>query len=62
LVEIVRSQAGGAPLSGELTVSAAGVTRRIPFRMSGTRERVALIRLRMVSHLEPLGDRLIQAR
>ncbi|HWA76204.1 MAG TPA: VIT domain-containing protein [Polyangiaceae bacterium] len=54
LVEIVRSRAGGPPISGELTVNAAGATRRVPFRLTGSRERVALIRLRMVSHLEPL--------
>jgi len=54
LVEIVRSQSGGAPLSGELVVSAAGATRRISFKLSGTRERIALIRLRLVPHLEPL--------
>jgi hypothetical protein len=54
LVEIVRSRAGSVPVSGELTITAAGATRRVPFRLTGSRERVALIRLRMVSHLEPL--------
>jgi hypothetical protein len=54
LVEVVRAQNGDAPLSGELLVSAAGATRRVPFTLSGTRERVALIRLRMTAHLEPL--------
>ena len=55
LVELVRSRAGGPAISGELTVNAAGATRRVPFRLTGTRDRVALIRLRMVSHLEPVS-------
>ena len=54
LVEIVRSRKEGPPVSGELTLTAAGVTRRVPFRLTGTRERVALIRLRLVSRLIPL--------
>jgi hypothetical protein len=60
LVEVVRAEAGGRPVSGELLVSAAGAVRRVPFTLNGTRERVALIRVRMVSHLEPLRDGVLR--
>jgi hypothetical protein len=53
-VEIVRSSGASGPVRGELTVYAAGVTRRIPFTLEGQRMTVALAEIKMVPRLVPL--------
>jgi Mg-chelatase subunit ChlD len=55
VVEIVRSAGGTGPVRGELTVFAAGETRRIPFTLDGERLTVALAEIKMVPRLVPLG-------
>jgi hypothetical protein len=53
-VEIVRSAGSSGPVRGELTVFAAGETRRIPFTLEGQRMTVALAEIKMVPRLVPL--------
>ncbi|HTA89866.1 MAG TPA: hypothetical protein VK745_09835, partial [Polyangiaceae bacterium] len=53
-VEIVRSAGGSGPIHGELTVFAAGETRRIPFTLEGQRMTVALAEIKLVPRLVPL--------
>lgn len=55
VVEIVRSSADSGPVRGELTVFAAGETRRIPFTLEGERMTVALAEIKMVPRLIPLA-------
>jgi len=55
VIEIVRSAGGSGPVRGELTVFAAGETRRIPFTLDGERLTVALAEIKMVPRLVPLG-------
>jgi hypothetical protein len=54
-VEIVRSAGSTGPVRGELTVFAAGETRRIPFTLEGQRMTVALAEIKMVPRLVPLA-------
>ena len=54
-VEIVRSGGSSGVVSGELTVFAAGETRRIPFTLDGERMTVALAEIKMVPRLIPLN-------
>ncbi len=54
-VEVVRSSGASGPVRGELTVFAAGVTRRIPFTLEGQRMTVALAEIKMVPRLIPLA-------
>jgi hypothetical protein len=53
-IEIVRSGPGTGPVHGELTVFAAGETRRIPFTLDGQRLTVALAEIKSVPRLIPL--------
>jgi len=56
-IEIVRSGGSSGAVRGELTVFAAGETRRIPFTLNGQRLTVALAEIKMVPRLVPLdGD------
>ena len=55
VVEIVRSSGDSGPIRGELTVFAAGETRRIPFTLEGQRMTVALAEIKMVPRLIPLA-------
>ena len=55
VIEIVRSAGDSGPVRGELTVFAAGETRRIPFTLDGERLTVALAEIKMVPRLVPLG-------
>lgn len=55
-VEIVRSGGESGPVRGELSVFAAGETRRIPFVLDGQRLTIALAEIKMVSRLVPLED------
>jgi tetratricopeptide (TPR) repeat protein len=54
-VEIVRSAGSTGPVRGELTVFAAGETRRVPFTLEGQRMTVALAEIKMVPRLVPLA-------
>lgn len=54
LIEIVRRNPGEAPARGEVTLSVAGSTRRIPFFLDSTRETIALGRISLRSELVPL--------
>ena len=53
-IEIVRSGGYSGIVRGELTVFAAGETRRIPFTLDGQRLTLALAEIKMVPRLVPL--------
>lgn len=62
-IEIVRTGPASGPVRGELTVFAAGETRRIPFTLDGQRLTLALAEIKMVARLIPLdNDRLMIAQ
>jgi tetratricopeptide (TPR) repeat protein len=52
-LELVRSS-GTAPSSGEVTVSIAGTTRRLPFTIDGPRVRIGYARISLHPRLVPL--------
>jgi hypothetical protein len=52
-IEIVQSGPGG-PSTGDVTISVAGTTRRVPFTLDGTRTRVGVARVSLHSRLVPL--------
>jgi hypothetical protein len=52
-LEIVGSGQGGTS-SGEVTITAAGTTRRVPFRLDGSRTRLGVAKISMHSRLVPL--------
>jgi len=52
-IEIVRVREG-APASGELLVSVAGTTRRLPFTLDGARVRLGVAKILLRSELVPL--------
>lgn len=58
IVEIVRSAGTPGLVHGELTIFAAGETRRVPFTLEGERVTVALAEIKMVPRLIPLGPDL----
>jgi Mg-chelatase subunit ChlD len=53
VLELTRAGGGGST-SGDLLVTVAGTTRRIPFTLDERRKAVALVRVRMQSRLVPL--------
>jgi hypothetical protein len=53
VVEVVRGSGSGRA-SGELTITVAGTTRRVPFTLEGERTRVGIARIEMRSELVPL--------
>jgi tetratricopeptide (TPR) repeat protein len=53
MVELTRAEASG-PVSGEIAITAAGTTRRVPFLLQDARTSVALVNLKMVSRLVPI--------
>jgi hypothetical protein len=53
VVELTRGGGAGSA-QGELLVSIAGTTRRVPFSFDGDRKAVALVRIDMRSRLVPL--------
>jgi tetratricopeptide (TPR) repeat protein len=53
VIEITRGSGTGAA-QGELTISIAGTTRRVPFSLDGDRRAVALLRITMQPRLVPL--------
>ena len=55
-IEIVRTGDYAGTVRGELTVFAAGMTRRIPFVLEGQRTTVALAEIKMVPRLVPLEN------
>jgi hypothetical protein len=55
-IEVVRSGSDSRPVRGQLSVTVAGETRRIPFTLDGQRLTVALAEIKMVSRLVPLED------
>jgi hypothetical protein len=55
-LEIVRSGSYSGPVRGELTVFAAGETRRIPFTLDGQRLTIAFAEIKMVPRLVPLDN------
>lgn len=61
-IEIVRSGGYSGIVRGQLTVFAAGETRRIPFTLDGQRLTLALAEIKMVPRLVPLdGDQPVIA-
>ncbi|HSU41070.1 MAG TPA: hypothetical protein VLJ38_15940, partial [Polyangiaceae bacterium] len=52
-LEVVRSSGDGV-VRGELTVTAAGTTRRVPFSLDGARARLGVVKISMHSRLVPL--------
>jgi tetratricopeptide (TPR) repeat protein len=54
LIELVRRTPGEGSARGELTLSVAGTTRRVPFVLDSTRTTIALARISMRSELVPL--------
>jgi DNA-directed RNA polymerase specialized sigma24 family protein len=61
VIEVVRP-AAGPTVSGTLTVTAAGVVRRIPFTLDSTRAPLAVVNIKMRSRLVPLNDEFMLAR
>jgi hypothetical protein len=57
-IEIVRSGGYVGTVRGELSVFAAGETRRVPFILDGQRLTIALAEIKMVPRLVPLADEL----
>ena len=53
-IEVVRSGSESGTVRGELSVTVAGETRRIPFTLDGQRLTIALAEIKMVSRLVPL--------
>jgi hypothetical protein len=53
VIELVRGDGAGRA-SGELTITAAGVTRRVPFTLDGNRVNVAIAKLDARQVLVPL--------
>ena len=57
LVEIARSDAGTSAISGFVNVTAFGMSKRVPFVLTGASARVARVDVRFVSELVPIdGD------
>jgi len=54
LVEISRASAGSDPVSGFVSVTAFGMSKRVPFVLSGPSARVARVDARLVSELVPV--------
>jgi uncharacterized protein YfaP (DUF2135 family) len=54
VLEVVRAQ-GAGPVSGSVTVTAAGAKKTIPFTLEGNRLTLGLAKLRMQSRLVPLN-------
>jgi ferric-dicitrate binding protein FerR (iron transport regulator) len=52
-LEVVRS-GGAGTVRGELTVTAAGTTRRVPFSLDGGHARLGIVKISMHSRLVPL--------
>jgi hypothetical protein len=52
-IEVVRAREGSRA-SGELTITAAGSTRRVPFTLEGLRVNVAIAKISLRSELVPL--------
>jgi len=53
VVELTRGSGTGSA-QGELVISIAGTTRRVPFSLDGDRRAVALLRITMQPRLVPL--------
>jgi len=58
VVEIVRSAGSADPVHGDITVFAAGETRRIPFTLEGDRMTIAIASIKLVPRLVPLANEL----
>jgi len=56
LVEVVRSDGSFTPSSGVVTITAFGMTKRVPFVLGGASARVARVDARWVSELVPIDD------
>ncbi len=56
LVEIARSDAGTTPVSGFVNVTAFGMSKRVPFVLTGASARVARVDVRFVSELVPIDQ------
>jgi hypothetical protein len=54
LIELVRRGRAEGPARGEVSISVAGTTRRVPFVLDSTRTTVALARISLRSELVPL--------
>jgi tetratricopeptide (TPR) repeat protein len=55
-IEVVRSGTATGPVRGEISIHAAGETRRIPFVLDGQRRTLALAEITMVPRLIPVDD------
>lgn len=58
LLEVTRAggRAGGAPVRGEITLTLAGETRRVPFVLEGDRLELGVVRVFFQSRLVPVND------
>ncbi|MCC6217317.1 MAG: FecR domain-containing protein [Polyangiaceae bacterium] len=54
VIEIVRAR-GEGPVSGTVTLTAAGARRTLPFRLTGSRLTLGIAKIRLESRLVPLG-------
>lgn len=59
LIEVVRS-AGSGPVSGNVTVSAAGSKKTISFSLDSTNKTIGLVKIAMRPRLVPLNQPLVQ--
>ena len=55
VVEVVRA-AGSGRARGELTIQAAGTTRRLPFVLEGERQSLAVVKIGTREKLVPVSD------
>jgi hypothetical protein len=53
-LELVRSSDGDGSAAGELTITVAGTTRRVPFTLDGARARVGIAKISLHPKLVPL--------
>ncbi len=62
LVEIARSDRGTEPVSGFVNVTAFGMSKRVPFVLTGQNTRVARVDVRWTSELVPIDDVTTEVR
>jgi len=55
VVEVVRAEPGAGTVHGELVISVAGTTRRVPFTLTRERSTVALVNVKLTPRLVPVA-------
>jgi Vault protein inter-alpha-trypsin domain/FecR protein/von Willebrand factor type A domain len=55
VIEVVRANGGGTPVSGNLVVTVAGTKTTLPFTLTGNRTTVGIAKIRMESRLVPFN-------